>query len=167
MWVLHSIRLQNKPWSNQAPSKTLPSFWILINPVIELFSSLANKKYKRFSKGVILKQVNVVILDEHTNLNLRVSSFQFLQKNHCVAYQVVHPYWIFISSNTSLYESSYGSTNIVSWRTFSSFSNSTFNFCWNLKSWNSLVISNNWFLIQNLVNWSCSSNYIEFRVLIL
>lgn len=48
-------------------------------------------------------------MNEHSNLNLHVTSFQFLEKSpSCLSTDSS----IFILSNTSLYESSYGSTNI-------------------------------------------------------
>ena len=60
-------------------------------------------------KRVLKKQVDVVILNEHSNLKLHVSSFQFLERSPCCLSTNSS---IFILSNSSSYESSHGSTNI-------------------------------------------------------
>ena len=92
-------------------------FWIITNPFIELFSSLGNGKYELFSKGAI-SEINFAILNETLNPNLNVSSLQLLQKDHCT---VSSSSSIVTWKNTSLYQSSHGSTNSVSPRTFSAF----------------------------------------------
>ena len=83
--------------------------------------------------------------------------------------------WLWgISSSSSIFilltfifpEPNHGSANFLFLKTLSLSVNPIQKFCWNLNSLNSLVISNNSFLIEDLVRLSCSSWFFGFTILI-
>lgn len=95
-------------------------------------------------------QFNVLILKKSSISNFHFSSSNFLQKYHCVVYEVVHQLlyhkirffvWIKPCIFTSFFKIIFVHLS------------STFKICWNLRSLNSSVVSKNWLLNA----WYCQS----------
>ena len=129
--------------------------WILINPFIGFLSCLANGKYELPSQGAISEIISrCCIIKLMVQPDPSYVPFSTLNKNWLRSILSISS--IFISLNSIFSESNHG----FLLKTSSFLRDSIWKLTWNSNSLNSVVMSNNLFLIADYVSLRC----ILFRI---